>query len=202
MTTLPNNNQSRMFRAIVLMGSSLALSCGGKSGQDGDPSSGAGVGGTSSGGAPHGGSFAGGAGGATSGASSSGTLGIAGSSAGGASAAAGSGGAPNCPPAQWSCATSDCTYNAGWQMADCKCDSSKPKLSSDCKSGQAFVCLSMGSPASDQASGFDCRCVLSAASCSQECGAAYPDMRGGFNLSCDDRMAGTILCGCAVVVLK
>lgn len=205
-------NQSRMFRTIVLMGSSLALSCGGKAGEDSPPTSGGsggstsagGLFGTSGGGASNGGSAHGGAsvGGAlsTAGASQGGAVGVGGSPVGGAAAVAGSGGTPDCPAAEWTCTASICNYDTGWQLADCKCDPSHPKSASDCKAGQAFVCLSTSSSAAGPAQGFDCQCVPSNQSCAAECTSAYPGKAGQF-FDCDAQ-AEPVLCGCAIVLLK
>ena len=213
---IPSRNQSRMFRTIVVMGSGLALSCGGKAREDGQASAG-GSSGSAAAGSPSGASGSGNANGGSSSAGSSnggtlnigGMLGIGGSPAGGAptvggaTSVGGAGGTPACPPAEWTCSgPSDCGYETGWQPNSCKCDASHPKTSADCKLGQAFVCLSTGESASAPRHGFDCHCVPSSSYCSAECASAYSNLAGS-SLSCDDQtVPNTVLCGCAVVILK
>jgi hypothetical protein len=230
MTTL-SKNQSRMFRTIVLMGSGLALGCGGKAGEDGSASAG-GSGGTGAAGGPFetlGGASAGGtvssggsnggtlnigptggaigvgssAGSSSIGGSSGGAMSVGGASPGGAPAVGGSGGTPACPPAEWTCSgPTQCDYDTGWQPNDCKCDASRPKTPADCKAGQVFVCLGTGSASSNQRQGFECQCVPSGAGCSAECAAAYPNLQYG-DISCDEQAdPNTVLCGCAIVLLR
>jgi hypothetical protein len=235
MTTL-SKNQSRMFRTIVLMGSGLALGCGGKAGEDGSASAGgsgtgaaggpsgtlggASAGGTVSSGGSNGGTLnIGPSGGAigvgSSGGSSSiggssggaisigGAMSVGGASPGGAPAVGGSGGTPACPPAEWTCSgPTQCDYDTGWQPNDCKCDASRPKTPADCKAGQVFVCLGTGSSSANQRQGFECQCVPSGAGCSAECAAAYPNLQYG-DISCDEQTdPNTVLCGCAIVLLR
>jgi hypothetical protein len=193
-----------MFRSLVLMGSSLALGCGGKASEGAAASSGGSA--DSSGGGNHvagGGPSAGGAGSGFAGAlstSAGGTLGMgdvpgyAGATMGGATTTSGN---PDCPPAQWTCISpSECSYDTGWLPGACKCDPSRPLKSSDCKPGQVFVCDSTGSPAT----GFQCACVASGSGCDACSAVVSPP---GSYVECDDQtQPGTVLCGCAVVLLK
>jgi len=207
------NRQSRMFRSIVLMGSSLALGCAGKAalgGADGSAgnagsaasAAGDGAGGTS--GSPQislGGAIGAGApsfGGAVGAGASS----FGGASMGGAASTTGAAGAPDCPPAQWTCsAPLDCDYQTGWVPDACKCDPSRPSQASDCKVGQSFVCMSTGEPAANSRQGLQCSCVSSPGYCSQACVSAFGNQSGSY--VCDDQsQPGTVLCGCAVILLK
>ncbi len=214
--------QSRMFRTLVLMGSGIALSCGGRAQEDGGSSS---SGGSGAAGKPSTGATAGasnGSGGSNTGSGGSGfsgntssafggtgtigvggTLGLGGTTSGTAGAAAG--GSSNdhptqCPPSQWTCSNSgDCDYETGWTPTGCKCDFTRPKTAADCAMGQVFTCRSTSNDGSTPY-GFDCSCV-----------AADPDARctcssyGGqdFYDQCDTTsVPDTTLCGCAIVLLK
>jgi len=213
-----NKNQSRMFRTIVVMGSGLAISCGGKAGVDGQTAAGGGgaasaggASGVSGGGSVNGGSSSAGSlnlGGYTGGSfgvggSYGGALSIGGSPAGGTSAVGGSGAAPNCPPAEWTCSGPEgCSYDTGWTPNSCKCDPSHPKTSADCKPGQAFTCLRTGSVAAKDVHGYDCQCVPANSNCGAQCAAAFPNLLRG-DVSCDtETVPNTVLCGCAIVLLK
>ena len=211
--TIHASNQSRMFRSIVLMGSGLALGCGGKAGVNGAEASagsggsataaaGSGAGGAS-GGAPAGGAFSTGGAISAAGAVSAGSPSFGGAALGGATSTAGAAGAPDCAPTQWTCsAPAECSYETGWVPGACQCDPTRPAKSSDCKVGQSFVCLRTGNPAADQQlQGFQCSCVPSTSGCSQACVSAFGNKAGSYQ--CDAQtLPGTVLCGCAVVLLK
>jgi len=192
------SKQSRMFRSIVLMGSGLALGCAGKAEIGGSQGSAGSAGGSVAGAGAAAGAGAGaGVGGANGGAP---TLMIP-IDAGGAPSPPGTAGAPDCPPAQWNCSNSqDCSYDTGWTPGACKCDPSRPSKSADCKTGEEFVCLSGGSTAADQPRGFQCSCVSLAGSCSETCASVFSG--SAYVYRCDNSEPGTVLCGCAVVLLK
>jgi hypothetical protein len=204
MSTIDETSPHRLFAAIVLMGTGLAMGCGGVSTSSreetgGGPSTGGGNGG--------------------SGTSSSGTS----ASAGGPILLPNGGSEPGiggpgpmpapvkpgpfaCPPQQWSCAKSECGLVAyGWALQDgCECDETRPRVADDCQEGQVFVCLegtstSDGRPLTETVP-MSCKCVDKAMYfCSNECDQAY----GQLDLQCrGDESQLTALCGCAVVYLK
>jgi hypothetical protein len=203
--------QSAMFRAIVMMGSGLALSCGAVAQED--PSSNTGGGGGSAGNSAAAGSNNSGTGGIT-GVSGSGFAGnsisLGGSLIVGSGGSAGTGGAraaggappADCPPSQWLCAGGDgCSYDTGWSLENCKCDPSRPKSAASCAAGEAFTCLST-TYGSDKPYGFECSCIPSMAGCT--CNQVFgPQAQNRGPLECDvGSVPDTTLCGCAVVVLK
>jgi hypothetical protein len=199
----------RLFRAMVLMGSGLALGCGGVTKTDGDLGSSGGS--SSSGGSAPvvgsgGSTIVGNAGSSTSG----GSDGTAGSSA----ASAGTGGQPSvapgpfrCPPAQWDCSANppDCVGGDGYALpGDCKCDPSRPESASDCEQGQTFVCRKATSTIDggtlSETLPFECSCVPDDDSCGVNCDAAFEYIGDG--LSCEDPTPNVVLCGCAWVYLR
>jgi len=207
-------DHSRMFRTMVLMGSSLALSCGGVAQEDATKTT---NGGSSAGGKTAtgtAGASSGGTGGTTSASAGAATsvggtltLGTGGSEivipTGGQGGTAGAGGAivvpTDCPPSQWACTDDNgCDYESGWVPANCKCDPSRPKSAASCAAGQVYICRET-SYGSDKPYGFECTCVTPTNTyCS--CYDAYPSPG---QYSCDTQsMPDTTLCGCAVVVLK
>ena len=216
-----SSDKSKMFHSLVLMGSGLALGCGGVAKVDGSSAAGSAATG-------HGGTSGAGAGAATgvgaAGAGNSlvigpsgGTLGYAGAvSAGGALGVAGStfngasGGTTAtetlpCPPSQWACATPpSCQFRTGASLGTgCKCDSSRPARASDCKPDQSFVCIDVTSDAHGNGIyppvSFACSCLTTPVDCSAACDAAY----GSGVYSCFFIDNSGILCGCAApVVLK
>jgi hypothetical protein len=171
-----------LFRALVLMGGGLALSCGGiaegspastGNGAAGAPSSAAG---TSNGGNP----------GAT-------TIIVGGPSSAGAPSVGGAPSAqPDCPYAQWDC-TSDqpICYLPIASATDpaaskCFCNANRPITANDCKPSESLVCLQVFSQAFDASAetGWDgsvhmqCSCVESSATgdiCDYACAKAFPD---------------------------
>ena len=170
------------FRALVLMGGGLALSCGGRA----EDSSGAGS--YSAAGAPSsaGGASDGGSGGAA-------TIVVSTGSAGALSVA----GAPSitppkpdCPYAQWDCsAVEPVCYLSLSSLTDpvaskCFCDSKRPVTANDCGKDESLLCLQAswqeGTPSGtwDGSVHVQCSCVKSprpAESCSSACSAVFPE---------------------------
>jgi hypothetical protein len=204
---------NRMFHTIVLMGSGLALSCGGvakiepgsepsgASGSSNPPSSG-GSGNSSGSGNTVGGDF--GVGGTI-------TITVGGpGGAGGSAASAGAAGAPimpNCPFAQWDCTNSAtagfCTYDAVYGIeigSDCFCNSSRPRSAADCASGFTFTCLDGVQSGATTNTPFQCTCAPTPTD-----GYLCEACVSGYNAdySCQTQTASEpVLCGCAIVVLK
>ncbi|MES1185809.1 MAG: hypothetical protein ABUL60_18495 [Myxococcales bacterium] len=204
---IPTDEQSphRLFAAIVLMGTGLAVGCGGisetqgplgSSGRTSVASAGSGSttssgGGdsvgpaTSTGGAPH--------------------IDI-GTTMGGTAPATIEPGPFACPPQQWACVSADCDYqSAGWKLPDsCPCDPKKPLSASDCQPDQLFLCQHATANAEGRVFTtpvpLSCTCVpKSTYVCRTECEVAY----GRPDLACvtsDDQLSAT--CGCAVIFLK
>jgi hypothetical protein len=206
-------SRHRFFKTMVVMGSGLALGCGGVSEKDSKPGDGDGGsnnsgGSSSSGGSSNtGGSIATGGGLSTGGAVGAGGTFASGGSAG--TANGGVGGAiiptPNCPTTQW--ASPDypqCAPNGdGFVLpANSVCDPSRPVSADDCAAGQVFACLEATAYADGTAfpepKPYGCECVPDSASCRDECGAIY-----SVDASCHEgESPASILCGCAVIVLK
>jgi len=194
----------RLFHAMVLMGGSIALGCGGMSAGTGDDDGG--IGGTGS---------LSGAG--TSGAPTAGTGGT-GSGSGGAG---GTGGVillppiagassvdpdPTCPPAQRSCAEGEliCFDNTYQLPANCGCDRTRPLSASECPAGTVFACHAGGRAADGsalpQVVPFTCACVPDSANCGAECSEAAPS--AGMCTDVYTPNARSVLCNCAVIVLR
>jgi len=204
------NSQSRMFRALVMMGSGIALSCGGVAQEDGSKTANGGSSGgkpsTGNAGANNVGGTATSSFGGTSAVSAGGTLtidlgGTTSLGIGGTSGASAAGGAPptDCPPSQWTCANDDnCSYETGWTPVNCKCDPARPKSAANCPAGQTFTCRST-SYGSAEPYGFECSCVTPTDTrCS--CYTAYPSSN---YYNCDTQsVPDTTLCGCAIALLK
>jgi hypothetical protein len=206
---IPTDEQSphRLFAAIVLMGTGLAVGCGGISETQGPlGSSGrasvasAGSGSTST---------SGGAAGVGPATSTSGAPNIdIGASAGGTASTPVpiEPGPFLCPPQQWACVSADCDYpSAGWKLPDsCPCDPNKPLSASDCQPDQLFLCQHATANADGRVFTtpvqLSCTCVpKSTYVCRTECEVAY----GRPDLACvtsDDQLSAT--CGCAVIFLK
>lgn len=198
----------RLFAAIVLMGTGLAVSCGGISESEGPPGSagrtGAGDGdGTST----------------TTGSTDS--VGPATSTGGsqniGAAPHIDIGGQPSapvpvvpgpfkCPPQQWNCASSRCADGGqGWVLPDdCECDPKRPLSVDDCQAGEVFVCQYATSTVDGHPFTIpvelSCSCQPKAmAPCTTECQIAF----GGREMSCignGDQLS--VSCGCAIIYLK
>jgi hypothetical protein len=207
----------RLFHAMVLMGGSLALRCGGETA--GSPPGNT-TGGNATGGSATGGSATGGK------ASTGGT--ISGSGGFGAGGKAGSGGSAtggliitpdptggkvsvdpgsfDCPPPQWDCAASPpYCYGNGYRLPEgCKCDRSRPLAPSACAAGQVLVCregryTASGAPI-ETPFGFECSCTAAQLDCGLACDAVFPNSG-----TCYERdLSGLkeILCNCAQIVLR
>lgn len=208
----------RLFAAIVLMGTGLAVGCGGIAERDREESSG-GNPGTSA------------AGTASSNAAGSNNVGAT-ATAGGASATS-TGGGPNlniagfsqmdidvsptvepgavgpttCPPQQWTSTSRSegCTGSGGFILPDdCACDLSRPRSSADCVDGLVLVCrravYALDNRPLTRPVDYDCVCApKNAEGCQAECRDAY----GRSDLRCaatDDALG--VACSCAVVYLK
>jgi hypothetical protein len=207
---------NRMFHTIVLMGSGLALSCGGvaKIEPDSEP---VGVSGSSNPTASGGSSSASASGSnATAGASTvGGGFGVGGTGniiigEPGGAASAGAAGAPvmpNCPFAQWDCSASAtsgyCSYGGVYGLeigSDCFCNSSRPQSAKDCAPGLTFTCLDGVQSGATMNTPFQCSCVATPTDgyLCEACGSGYDG-----DYSCQTQTAPeTVLCGCALVVLK
>jgi hypothetical protein len=214
--TTPQNrvipeNAGRLFSTLVLMGTGMAMSCGGEVNPDGGGSASGG----GAGNAPNGSGGGTAAGGVSSGgASSVGGGGIIIIGDGGAPAAGGSmeiGGAAGnpgwyneeCSPSQWECGAGQTDYGGcGYQIPDgCTCDDEKPEFASDCGPGEIQTCLK-GTSGPDgaslsQAVPFSCRCVPDGeANCTNECGGLF---------YCDrvwESRYEQVICGCEIPVLR
>ncbi len=203
---------NRMFRTIVLMGSGLALGCGGVAQIDG------GNGGAPSGSGGAAGSPQPGQVGGSSNASAGNTAVSAGGSLfitiGGGSSVAGApsgvAGAPavanpSCPFSQWDCTKSPtagyCSSGENSQIAaDCFCNSNRPASGADCKPGYSYACL-MGvlTPTSNSTTSYQCSCTPTPAdgSSCEICDTVY-EVHG----ECDTNTPNEVLCGCTLVLLK
>jgi hypothetical protein len=188
------------FRAMVLMGSGLAVGCGGKTveGESSDPSAGgsAGTGGS-----------------------------VVHTGGQGGHAPTGSGGSPlivvpppgpdpntpvepgpfTCNPAQWDCSrtTTSCGGGTGWTLpTSCACDTARPRSADDCATGQKLVCrLGVNAPDGRPLTRpvpFECFC-----SNEQSCNPACFPLDVGGDFACpDSEDPRSILCGCAYVLLR
>ncbi|MGC4095291.1 MAG: hypothetical protein QM756_46680 [Polyangiaceae bacterium] len=178
-----------LFNAMVLMGGSLALHCGGNATQSAAASGGA----TTSGG-------------------SGGTPSSGGTSFGGAPVITVSSGGANevvpgpfdCPPAQWDCsATPPQCWDTGFILPEkCDCAPTRPLAAADCIDSD-FVCrraafVSTGQRLSSPVD-FECGCVSRQAYCSQSCEELY-----GYAGRCSEPAPGVnaFVCQCAVIVLR
>lgn len=193
------------FRAMVLMGGSVALSCGGATSENHGGAGSSGTGGT-------GGS--GGTGGAPSGGTGGmivGTGGVmigTGGIAGAAGRYAQDAGPFPCAPALWDCGTNapNCAYSLeGYVLpSGCACDSTRPLHATDCPAGQVRVCRKGVADASGARFAtpipFGCTCEPKT-NCATECATAFVAPGGYY--SCVEPTTGLdVLCGCAVIVLK
>lgn len=205
-------SRHRFFHAMVLMGGSLALRCGGEAAtSDG----GSGAGGAATGGAP----TAAGGGASTSGGNAS-------TSGGNTSGGSTSGGGGNiilpatggqatfdpsssdCPPQQWNCASNPPVCSgSGFRLPEkCACDTSRPLDASACGAGQSFVCLeatysSSGQQFSERVP-FACACVENQLNCGLACDAIFPTSGNCTQKDYTDTGLREILCACAIIVLR
>jgi hypothetical protein len=212
------------FHTMVVMGSALALGCGGESrsahgasdGSAGMNTGGAG-GGTGNGGIG-GGTLSGGTGAVGGGAALGGSGGTAGViSIGGPSGGAGAPELPDCPPAQWSCGNGGCDgYDLTHGAGECSCELSRPKTPADCRADETMVCFD---GTQYDASGrvvatsvpYACKCFARQPDCSTTCDVALAAIfdRERFDARClnADPTAALdpnqpVLCGCAPVFLR
>jgi hypothetical protein len=211
------------FHTLVVMGSALALGCGGishdhppnnvpvgGSGGSGDGEHGGGGAATDGGGgraASTGGGSTGTGGAVTSGAGS-GNIIVLPSGAGGAPSGldAGAAGELACPPEQWLCAmTLGCSGSNLPSAADCSCDDSLPLSPEACGADESFVCRgatndTRGYPL-PRPERYECTCVAAATECQTTCNLAFGQqarcLEGGQQIPTD-----TILCDCAMIVLR
>jgi hypothetical protein len=201
---------NHMFHTIVLMGSGLALSCGGVAkiepgsepgGASGssNPTSSAGSSNASAGGSTVGGDF---------GVGGTGNIIIGGPGGAASAGAAGAPIMPNCPFAQWDCTSSAtsgyCNYNAVYGIeigSDCVCNSSRPRTAADCAPGFTFTCLDGVQSGATTDTPFQCTCAPTPTDgyLCEACGTGYSNA----DYSCQTQTAPEpVLCGCALVVLK
>jgi hypothetical protein len=205
--------QHPFFHTMVVMGSALALGCGGMSNADElerTPSGGSGGGGSGGGGSGGGGSGGGGSGGFGGFAGTGGSTG----STGGAGIIVLQGGSAGqtpvepgpfkCSPAQWGCSTYVSCSGDGFELPEnCTCDTSRPEGPDDCPSGQTFACRNAVATADGRpftrAVPFQCSCVPMESTCDAACDHVFPD-----TATCDqvDSSGRSVLCGCAVIVLR
>jgi hypothetical protein len=203
-------NGHRLFHAMVLMGGSLALGCGGMSnetaGDDGVGGSGASPGSGGSATSGTGGTTSGGAGGSGS------TTGVGGNAGTISIPTAGTSSIPvdppNCPATQWDCGDTG-FYCAGdnYQLPDgsgCRCDDTRPVSAGDCAPGTAFVCHAAGMSADGhvlpQVAPFGCACVADTTGCDTECNQVAPS--SGTCTEISGPSVNAVLCNCAVIVLR
>ena len=201
---------------MVIMGSSVALGCGGltqTSGSGGTSGNGTG-GGTGTGGST-GGAGSGGSGGTGGGGSGGSPLILTPDTGGSGGAALGFGGAfpTDCPTAQLTCtsaAYSGCSSQGVFLVlpADCECDSERPASQGDCGVDETLVCDGasedvFGRPF-DPIAPFNCTCEPKEPNgyCYDYCSS------GGIGTSVDCLEPGpagnleAYLCGCALTLLK
>jgi len=203
-----------LFRALVLMGGSLAIGCGGVAEREAPESIDVGRAGSASGGAASNGA-AGSVGGTPF------TIGSAGAltqlAAGATSLDAAAFYNPTCPYPQWDCGVVQPGYDACYlnltskddpRAAGCSCDSSRPTSADACKSDESFVCRQAFPPyteAQPTPSTWDgtlhvqCACVATPTptptwdNCTATCSKAYPVSGAWTRCSlpsastCDDR---------------
>jgi hypothetical protein len=182
------------FHTMVMMGSALALGCGGLSeSKSSDDDTTAGTGGSSVGGM------------ATAG-------------AGGGGIAVGTGGTGNAPvtPGPFPCASETLSCKtpppcAGGNLVlpnDCTCDGTRPASAEACAAGQSFVCRQARSNESYQPFTepvpFSCSCMPTGLSCEALCDEAFGSQAGqGTCLSATTAQGKeSVLCGCGRIGLR
>jgi hypothetical protein len=195
-STRPRAEEHPFFRAMVLMGSSLAVGCGGAVRDTGDGSK-------SAGGAADTGS-----GGHTASAghtASGGYAAAGGGESGGSPAVMG----PACPSQQWACSALDrCEDGLSFSAASakaCTCDESLPITVTDCARGQVLACKAFTRDENGKdfvpPVPFDCRCVEQLGDCQSTCVSTFGIMAGG-QTTCTDGFSDQYLCGCAYITLR
>lgn len=196
MTTKTGNapGEHPLFRAMVVMGGSLAVGCGGTV-VTADSKSG-----------PHGTSGNGGSGGV-----GGATILIDGGA--GASSVGGSAGQAEpvieCTAAQWDCSGiyPSCLGVGLQKPVGCSCDPTRPKSIADCTASEVFVCRQATADGNGQPLAqdvlFNCACLPRADSCSETCKALDPSMHAdGYDCNEFDGIPQSILCGCGFVYLR
>lgn len=229
-TTAPfdNTQRDRFFRTMVLMGSSLALGCGGISNDDtpregtddleanggsgGSANAAAGTGGTSTKAGSGGTASAPATGGTTSAAGSggtrSGTGGATTAGTGGSGGSAGTATTRSCPDEQHTCTAFSCSNDLWNQEGRCYCDFSRPVTPADCEAGDTFVCRpTLTDPETGavlaQPTRVDCTCAPTGDTCSLTCREAWSEFADGyFCLEPPELSVSPVLCGCSFVYLK
>jgi hypothetical protein len=212
MSSRSDSTGHRFFRAMVLMGSSLAVGCGGQTIQESSSSSNGGSGGSAG---PKGESGSGGKGGQSGAGTitgSSGTLVVTVPGTGGSGPITVDPGPFACSPAQWDCSATmvSCDYRTGvgFTLPDgCRCDEARPKSPTDCAPGTTFVCrnatILSGGQILSQSVPFECTCTPRMSNCYEMCDKAFQPFAG---FTCvggpSDAGLDAILCGCAPVLLK
>lgn len=208
--------RDRFFRTMVLMGSSLALGCGGISSDDtpregtddlqaragadgsGDTASTAGAGGRVS--------TAGGTGGTTS--TTAGTGGTATAGTGGSGGSAGTATTRACPDEQYTCTSFSCSGDLWNQEGRCYCDFSRPVGPEDCATDETFVCRPTPTDPETGAvlahpTRVDCTCAPTGHSCSATCRQAWSEFADGYYcLQPPELPLREVLCGCSFVYLR
>jgi len=188
---------SGFFHTLVVVGSSIALSCGGKAEDssglvdlgdgDGDTTEGTGGGHYGTGGLAN---HSGGTGGAL------------------ASGGSGTGGAfvRDCPPEQWDCGEYQCNWLSTEQIGTgCECDRERPTSAEECPPETRLVCKlgfeeQPGDQYSRQAQPFQCMCLGEQATCANYCDALRSGAWWPPGEACDNEEA--ILCGCELTLLR
>lgn len=200
------SSRHRLFHAMVLMGGGLALRCGGQAATNSEGVGAAGAGGTST--------AVGGSATATGGSATGGiTIISIPPTTGGTTSMPASGGRPSvdppdCPPAQWNCASDAPTcYGSGFSLPEnCVCDANRPLSASACGPGESLVCYearydirgqSLPEPVQ-----FDCSCLKNQLHCGLACDAIFPNTGNCSQKDYADSGLREILCGCAVIVLR
>jgi hypothetical protein len=188
------------FHTMVMMGSALALGCGGLSGSKSgdDDAGGGGTGGTTGGtGNATGGSggtqnTTGGTGGTTAGTGGSSVGGTATAGTGGSRIMVGTGGTGNvpvtpgpfpCAPETWTCKSAPSCAGTDYVLpSDCTCDGTRPASADACPAEQSFVCRQARYNESYQPFTepvpFSCSCMPGGVSCEVLCDEAFGNQGG------------------------
>jgi hypothetical protein len=193
----------RLFHAMVLMGGSLALGCGGISDESPQGTTGSGGSGGSGAGGTGGPGTTGttGGGGSTTG---SVTIGVTGIQVGTTRPMPIEPGPFECTPAKWECDV-EVMYcdGGGFNLPEgCECNEARPSSPADCQEGEKFVCLEAWANAEGiqftEEVPFSCQCLTEMDHCSDYCDeVAFPGSNCSQNAEQD-----SVLCGCAVIVLR
>ncbi|HXS17245.1 MAG TPA: hypothetical protein VN764_08650 [Polyangiaceae bacterium] len=201
------NEAGRLFRSIVVLGSSLALGCGGKtspySGDDDNTSTGSG--------------------GDDSSVGTGGTVGTGGAVLPGSGGVSpdGTGGTPlECPPEQWDCDENRLEQEYGAPSEefscayvlpqDCACNPALPLDAADCTDGTVRTCLvggfaEPGVPLTEIVP-FACECVTYDPNypyCASACETRGVASGAPTYATCsEDELPADVLCGCEVPILR